>query len=323
MAGNNIHSRLIVSPRLVRKRTVVPSPIILVPAALRPQPISKTIDLAKGLKNRVVIRPQSQTPAIEKPRELVRHIKPSKKIRYLTADNTSLDIAMLNNLANAGKGRICVIIGNGPSVLEVDLQHLKNQPLLDIMSVNHPDSRVWPSRYWCFFDNSQLLRHQDKWNNYTGILFNSTAIRQRRPTTIQLKNIGGSGFSKDIRAGFYVGQSSVYVSMQIALWLGYEHIYIIGVDMCEVNGRLHYYGVNPDVTPAIRKSRFNGEAAFYDQAAKILTTEERAKFTFCSTYNKYPFVDQFNRMDHTICVIEITHHAIELAIQQKETQNVK
>ena len=57
-----------------------------------------------------------------------------------------------------------------------------------------------------------------------------------------------------------------------------------------INGKLHFYGVNPDVDPQIRKDRFKNEAKHYSYAAKQLSEEERSLFTFCSSYN--PFSSQ-------------------------------
>ncbi len=70
--------------------------------------------------------------------------------------------------------------------------------------------------------------------------------------------------------------------MQIAYWMNYDHIYLFGVDMnpAGIDGKLHFYGDNPDVEPSIRKDRFEKEATYYSHAAEILTEEERAKYTF-------------------------------------------
>ena len=92
--------------------------------------------------------------------------------------------------------------------------------------------------------------------------------------------------------------SSVFAAMQVALWMGYDKIYIFGVDMCAVNGKLHYYGVNPDVDQDRRKNKFGSEAEYYNHAAGILTNEEKSRFYFCSGYNKWPFAEKFNKLHH-------------------------
>lgn len=87
--------------------------------------------------------------------------------------------------------------------------------------------------------------------------------------------------------------------------MGYDKIYIIGCDMAAVDGKVHFYGVNPDVDEKVRISRFDNEALYYEEAANRLPEETRKRFVFCSDYNKYPFVDKFNRLSHTNCIENI------------------
>lgn len=235
-----------------------------------------------------------------------RRPRPLKKrgplVRYTSAEMTPQSRKALSNLKNIGKGKILIVIGNGPSLLETDLEKLTSSSRIHIMSINKPDNRVWPSKYWLFCDHTQFKRHQDLWQTYRGTIFNTTAIKQRRQNAIQIRNLGGQGFSKDLMNGFYLGRSSCFAAMQVALWMGYDHVYMFGVDMrsVRINGEIktHYYGVNPDVQPKNREARFDQEARHYDHAAENLTEKERKRFTFCSSYLRYKFADRFNRMDH-------------------------
>lgn len=328
-----IHQRLVVTPQLARRREirVIPKSVAAVaPAYLRPGNTARLVQAATQPvpQSRVVAQPQhtkelpktrgaaaAMQAVVRRPRSLVVPAKqPGRKIiKYITADATSLDVERLGNIRGLGRGRLLVIIGNGPSISEIPLERLKDHNLIDLMSINRPDERVWPTRYWSFFDVSQATRHKELWVKYDGVIFNSTNIKGRRPNTIQMKNLGSSGFSRNMQTGFHIGQSSVYVAMQIAMWLGYEHTYILGIDMCEVGGKLHYYGTNPDVAPHDRKRRFTREAEYYDEAAKILSDEERARYSFCSSYNPYGFVDKFRRLDHSVAIFEILDHAHRLA----------
>lgn len=229
------------------------------------------------------------------------------EVKYITADVSHYDINAIRNIRGRGAGKILVIVGNGPSLLEInDLAMLKGQYNVDTMSINKPEPRLWPTTYWSFFDVSQLRRHRALWESYSGTLFNSTSIKEKKPGTVTLKNLGGKGFSKDLSEGFHIGRSSVYASMQIGLWLDYAHIYILGCDMSQVtiNGikRMHFYGINPDVDPDTRNNRFDAEAEYYVDGAGRMTDDERARFTFCSSYNQYQFVDKFNKMDHLSAV---------------------
>jgi hypothetical protein len=210
--------------------------------------------------------------------------------------------ANIQALKGIGRGRILVIVGNGPSHREAALERLKGNDKIDIMSINKPDQRVWPTRWWCFVDQSQVDRHRDLWNDYKGTAINSGSVRDRKGNQAVVRNIAGVGFSKDMIAGFYIGRSSVYSAMQVAYYMDYAKVYIFGIDMCAVGGKLYPWGANPDVDDKNRMARFDKEAESYAYAAKHLSDAERARYVFCSTYNPYPFMQSFARLDQKTAV---------------------
>jgi len=267
----------------------------------------------KGIAPKSVIStPRHRTPRIPHTVSRVRIVAEARRprsirrktpvIRYTSAEMTPQSRKVLTSLRNIGKGKVLIIVGNGPSIIEAELEKLTDHPRIHIMSINKPEMRVWPSKYWLFCDHTQLKRHNDLWQSYKGTIFNTTAIKQQRKNAIQIRNLGGQGFSQDLLKGFYLGRSSCFAAMQVALWMGYDHIYMFGVDMrsVRINGEMktHYYGVNPDVQPKNREARFDQEAKHYDYAAESLPDEDRKRFTFCSSYLRYKFADRFGRMDH-------------------------
>ncbi len=311
-------------PQLIRRKSCVINPqnvsVIIGPkkpsvkvSELKRQIVAPTrapIPLSPLPQKQILPPSQRQIPAalsITRSKLIKDKRKSKGKATYITPDPLPESIGRISSLHRIGKGKILIIIGNGPSLLEVDIGKLVNNPRIDILSVNKPDSRVWPTKFWAFFDQSQLTRHQTIWEGYDGYIFNSTSIKRQKATSMQFKNIGGKGWSRDLTKGLHIGRSSVFASMQIGMWMQYEHIYILACDMNPdgVDGKLHFYGINPDVDPEKRKTRFKNEADFYDYAADILTEDERKKFTFCSSYNFHSFVDKFNRLDHRKAVESI------------------
>ena len=131
-------------------------------------------------------------------------------------------------------------------------------------------------------------------------------------------NKSGKGFSKNLSQGYYIGRSTTFANMQTAFWMNYDKVYIFGCDMCKPPGSddLHFYGRNKDVDPAIRAKRFAKEAEHYTIGSKQLTAEERKKFVFCSAYNPWPFVKQFESLDHRVAVEHILEKADELQKQK-------
>jgi hypothetical protein len=138
---------------------------------------------------------------------------------------------------------------------------------------------------------SRHLPSTDSSYNFVAVL-----VYFGKNNSIRFKNLAEMKFSKDLSNGLCIGRSSCYAAMQIALWMDFDKIFLFGVDMDAdgINGQLHFYGVNPDVDPNVRKNRFKDEATYYDKAAESLDPEERKKFYFCSDYNKWSFVKEFN-----------------------------
>lgn len=317
-------------PQLVRKNTavVIPRTVVVV------QP-SQNKAVSNGLIHQVKQTKQQATPPPlsvkqQKPQKLLnvnaavslkgqikRNHKTKTKVKHVTADVSQESINKIKAIRGIGRGKILIIIGNGPSILEADLHKLKNIPKIDIMSINKPDSRLWPTTYWTFFDVSQMRRHSELWESYTGIIFNSASIKKQKRSSMQFKNLGTIGFSRDASKGINIGRSSVFASMQIALWMDYDKIYIFGCDMnpSGLNGKLHFYGDNPDVDPNIRKTRFKDEANHYTHAATVLNEDERSKFVFCSEYNHWDFIKKFGAMSHKTAVDHIIERQLKKCLK--------
>lgn len=282
---------------------------------VRPQPkpsVAREIRVPKPVTVGKIQKPLLPSPVVrerikiklDKPKEV--KVAKKKQPRYVTNEASPESLPNIVKIQNKGLNRILCIIGNGPSISEVPLEQLKALDI-DIMSINHPDPRLWPTKYWAFFDSSQIRRHEALWNSYDGIIFNSTAIKKQKHTSMQFKNIPGKSFSFNLKEGLNIGRSSVYAAMQIALWMNYEHIFIFGVDMnpAGINGKLHYYGDNPDVDPKVRASRFGKEAEYYTEAADKMSEEDRRRFFFCSGYNNWPFVNRYNKCNHLTAIDKI------------------
>ncbi len=215
-------------------------------------------------------------------------------------------------LRGMGKNKILVIIAAGPSIAEVDFTPLKTIPNIDIMCVNKPHPQVWPTKIWSFCDDTQRQRNLSTWNSYTGIIINSYNVKERKANQHVIASRSGKGFSTDIVHGYHIGRSSTYASLQVAVHMGYSRIYVFGVDMAEVNGKLHFYGQNPDVSNETRKKRFANEADHYLWAGQNLQQSIKDRFVFCSSYNPWPFMNLFSKLDHKIAVSEVLKNASNL-----------
>jgi len=301
---------------LIRKRVVVKSttPTVKVVALPQERKVIRLQDLPKALPPHISQAPPPvRAPVVVQPKHLRRqssNIKKKPRTQHRKHAMLPSSPGRVKAIQAAGRGKILVIVGNGPSITEAPLEQLAQIPKIETLSINAPDQRIWPTTYWAFFDVSQIRRHEKLWESYEGYIFNSTSIKREKEKSMQFRNEGGQGWSRDLSKNIFIGRSSVYAAMQIAMWMQFTHTYIFGVDMNPkgIDGKLHFYGTNPDVDPTIRASRFEAESQFYDKAAEVLTEEERAKYTFKTDFNPWPFVHKYNQATHKT-VDDILEHA--------------
>ena len=144
------------------------------------------------------------------------------------------------------KGQRCFIIGNGPSLNKVDLNMLKDEftfgvngifyktdevgfkPSFYVVEDNHvvADNLNRINSYNCpynFFPH--IYKNTIKPNNNTIFLPTDTGFyRQYHPFYSKPR------FSKKCDEVIYTGQSVTYINMQLAYYMGFETVYLIGMD---------------------------------------------------------------------------------------------
>lgn len=289
-----------------RKVSIAPPPTVAPPRPHR---------VAGAGNSRVVIATPAQQRAVTPNRQQLSSAENRRRLGNRPREaNIEAYRDNILRLKGIGIGRILVILACGPSVNEVPIEKLNNNPKIDIMCINKPNPKVWPSKYWGFCDQTQYSHNLNYWEGYTGTIINASSVRARHRNQILIRNISGTGFSKDLVKGFHIGRSTTYANMQTALWMEYPKVFIFGCDMAAVNGSLHYYGQNPDVANNNRIERFKQEAESYEFAGKTLQLEERNRFVFCSNYNTFNFINNFQRMDHLKAVDNILELAKTIQI---------
>lgn len=248
--------------------------------------------------NSVVVEPKNKFVAIGRNR-LIKESKPTRKLvgtQRITGELDNRQKTLIKNLQNKSVGKYLFILGNGPSLNSVDTQYLSKIDNTEMCTINVPDGRCWPTKYWAFYDISQFNMHRELYESFTGTIFNSTTIKGENPNSIKFKYLSGLGYSRDAVTGIYVGMSSVYATIQIAMYMNFDKIFVLGCDMNDKidKSKTHFYGVNPKVKPDTRLDRFKKEANWYDRMADTLSQEERNKIVFCSKgINNWRFMDYF------------------------------
>lgn len=146
---------------------------------------------------------------------------------------------------NEKKGQRCFIVANGPSLEKHDLTKLKNE---DVIAINASPvlekGNNFKSKYYClsdprYFDVEEKVKiFKEKINdrecifvlrdNLKEIVENQHLLPRK---SVLLHSLGCDGFSKNIMNGFYFGCSTTYMAIQLAYYLGYDKVYLLGLDL--------------------------------------------------------------------------------------------
>ena len=149
----------------------------------------------------------------------------------------------LKTLKDKYKGKRCFIIGNGPSLTISDLESLKDEVTFASNRVFKVFSETdWRPTYYGIFDES-VGSGEDVPENVNKLKCEGKFFREQgwltyRPikdacyinTWHSRKYLNKPDFSEDITKGVFTIATVTYTMMQIARYMGFSEIYLIGVD---------------------------------------------------------------------------------------------
>ena len=160
------------------------------------------------------------------------------------------DRIKLARLKNAYQGKRCFIIGNGPSLNKIDLRKLDNEYSFGVNGIFYKTDELGfrPSFYvvedkHVLGDNLEIINdyraairffpsHYRRLikNHENTIFFNANRgfYEERSPY------FGLPRFSTDCARRIYFGQSVTMVNLQLAFYLGFQEVYLIGMDFSYV-----------------------------------------------------------------------------------------
>lgn len=147
-------------------------------------------------------------------------------------------------LKNSKAGKRCFIIGNGPSLTIEDLEKIKNE---DSFAVNRIykifDKTSWRPTFYCSQDTKvleEIILDIDKLFDCTEKVFLNgsvdTSKYYKKSNLINLFLITFDyenelpKFSFNVKRGVYEGFTVAYECIQLAVYMGYSEIYLIGTD---------------------------------------------------------------------------------------------
>lgn len=139
----------------------------------------------------------------------------------------------------------CHILGNGPSIANIDLSLLYSETVIGVNAsplLHEQLGRV--TDYYCisdrrFFERENINQILKLSEQSTRVFAGYCSGFVEDKDINYVKICGGDGISEDIHDGFYHGCSAVYFASQLAMWLGFKNIYLYGCEFNYNNGRFY------------------------------------------------------------------------------------
>ena len=156
------------------------------------------------------------------------------------------DVSELKKLKDKFKGKRCFIIGNGPSLNKIDLNMLKDEYTFGVNSIfiKYKTEGFKPTFYvvedtHVMDDNTTDIDNFDTQYRFFPTMYKKY-IKNKKNTYFFKMNLGFYAsfspyheiprFSVDASDQLYCGQSVTIINLQIAYYLGFSEIYLIGMD---------------------------------------------------------------------------------------------
>lgn len=182
-----------------------------------------------------------------------------KNITSFYLNNISYKIAEYDDIVkkykNIHKGKRCFILGNGPSINETNLDSIKDEITIGVNSIYNIGD--FPIKYYCIVDKTALFRAHKAISNMDTILFLSgnaslqyllkqkmydkyfsnppilTRYLGQIPTSKSYDHLG------DLHIGVYGGCTVIGFAIQLAYYMGFNEIYLLGCD-CDFSKGHHF-----------------------------------------------------------------------------------
>lgn len=166
--------------------------------------------------------------------------------REVYANTPSPDTGELSQFYNRFKGQRCFIIGNGPSLNTHDLSLLENEFSFGVNSFYYKTRETgFRPTFYVVEDSSVMKENAEEIRNYEApFKFFPTIYSKLHPKAPNVfffnmnrgfyekssPNYCVPRFSTDASKVLYCGQSVTYINLQLAYFMGFTEVYLIGMD---------------------------------------------------------------------------------------------
>lgn len=156
----------------------------------------------------------------------------------------------IRSLKDKFKGKRCFIVGNGPSLNKMDLSFLKDEYSFAVNGIFYKTREMgFKPTFYTVEDTHVMMDNVEAINEYdTEYKFFPTIykkfLKNRKNTIFFNMNRGFyeessdnyciPRFSSDCSKRLYCGQSVTIINLQLAFYMGFEEVYLIGMDFSYV-----------------------------------------------------------------------------------------
>lgn len=142
--------------------------------------------------------------------------------------------AYIRQFRNRHEGERCVIIGNGPSLRKTNLSLLRDEYTFGLNRIYLMfDELGFDTTFHVVINQFVVEQWANDLQKIKSPLFTVTKNRSHldgSPDTGYLNSIIGPWFSRDAGIGIWEGHTVTYVAMQLAYYMGFSEVVLIGVD---------------------------------------------------------------------------------------------
>lgn len=163
---------------------------------------------------------------------------------WLGDNKAKISRKKIRRLQNKYKGEKCFIVGNGPSLKKTDLSLLKKEYTFGLNRIYLVfEDLGFPTSFLASTNELVLEQCYKDFNKIQTIKFIGWKGRKRikmDKETMFIRTLARQHFSKDVAKGVWEGATVTYVAMQIAYYLGFKKVILVGVDHnFKTKGRPH------------------------------------------------------------------------------------
>lgn len=131
-------------------------------------------------------------------------------------------------MKNIHKDETCLVMGNGPSLKDVPLKFLNQYPSFGTNRI-YKMPEFTPT-YYVAVNDVIIKQSIDEIKEVDATKFIRADLANKIPGSFQLADNGRPHFSKEPLKELYEGFSVSYVCLQLAYWMGFKTVLLVGVD---------------------------------------------------------------------------------------------